>query len=240
MKKKYFFVIISCFVISISAKAQEPGSNSPYKVTADLAHNYIRRCIISTTTPTPNFQHTFNFVKSEGVYLSAYDFTNSKISFFNNQINKKYKLCLREFFNAASIKIIIDDSIIKLNKDSIFGYRDKKNICYRFFNKVAYKIINPSEKILLYSKTSLVGGPKNRSNNVTLYFFSENANSPIYRLSKWNLKTILYKDVLFHELLDVYFQSDKDLTAYDSYNKIYLLNRIYEISKQAISMINHN
>ena len=173
---------------------------------------------------------------NQGVYLSANDFTNGKISFVNNQ-REKYKLYLHEVFKTSSIKIIIGDSIIKLNKDSIFGYRDKKNTCYRFYNKVAYKIINPSEKILLYSTTSLEGIPRNR-HNVTNYFFSANPDSPIYTLSKWNLKTVLYKDVLFHELLDVYFESDKELIAYDSFNKIYTLNRIYELSKQKITKLN--
>ena len=129
------------------------------------------------------------------------------------------------------------DSVIKLNKDSIFGYRDKKNTCYRFYNKVAYKIINPSEKILLYSTTSLEGIPRNR-HNVTNYFFSANPDSPLYALSKWNLKTVLYNEVLFHELLDVYFESDKELIAYDRMNNVYLLNRIYELSKQKLTQLN--
>ena len=144
---------------------------------------------------------------------------------------------MHEVFNTSSIKVVIGDSVIKLNKDSIFGYRDKKNTCYRFYNKVAFKIINPSEKILLYSTTSLEGIPRNR-HNVTNYFFSAKPDSPIYALSKWNLKTVLYKEVLFHELLNVYFESDKELIAYDRMNNIYLLNRIYELSKQKLTQLN--
>jgi hypothetical protein len=167
--------------------------------------------------------------ESEGVYLSANDFTNGKISFVNDQAKKRYQLQLNEFFNTSSIKIIIGDSVITLHKDSIFGYRDKKNICYRFYKKAAFEILNPSEKILLYSNTSAVGIPKNNY-RVTNYFFSVNARSPIYPLTIWNLKTVLYKDVHFHELVDVYFHYDNELTAYDSLNKIYFLNRIFEES----------
>jgi hypothetical protein len=174
---------------------------------------------------------------NEGIYLSANDFTNGKISFANPQIDKKYKMHLNEAFDASSIKIIIGDSIIKINKDSFFGYRDKKNNCFRFYNKVAYKIMNPAEKIILYSNTSLVGGFRN-NHRVTNYFFSADAYSPVYPLSKWNLKTILFKDIRFHELLDVYFKSDDELTVHDGLNKIYLLNRVYDESKQALSKIN--
>jgi hypothetical protein len=188
-------------------EAQTSESTSPFKVTTDIVSNY------------------------EGVYLSANDFTNGKVSFENNQINKKYKFYLHEIYHTSSIKIISGDSIIKLNKDSIFGFRDKKNTCHRFYNKVEYEILNPSEKILLYRCSSFVGGSKN-IRTVTNYFFSANADSPIYPLSKWNLKTVLYKEVLFHELLDVYFHCDKQLIAYDGFNKIYTLNRIYKLSKQ--------
>ena len=170
---------------------------------------------------------------NQGVYLSAKDFTNGKISFVNDQ-SKKYKLHWNEPFNSSTTKIIIGDSVIKLNKDSIFGYRDKKNVCYRFYNKVAYKIINPTEEILIYSKTSSEGVPKN-NHTVTKYYFSPNACSQIYPLTKWQLKTVLINDVTFNKLLDVYFHNDNDLFAFDNNNKVYYLNYVYKLSKQKTS-----
>ena len=170
---------------------------------------------------------------NQGVYLSAKDFTNGKISFVNDQ-SKKYKLHWNEPFNSSTTKIIIGDSVIKLNKDSIFGYRDKKNVCYRFYNKVAYKIINPTEEILIYSKTSSEGVPKN-NHTVTKYYFSPNACSQIYPLTKWQLKTVLINDVTFNKLLDVYFHNDDDLFAFDNNNKVYYLNYVYKLSKQKTS-----
>jgi len=177
-------------------------------------------------------------VESEGVYFSAADFTKGKISFANNNTDKKYQLHLFEFFNTSSIKIITGDSVITLIKDSIFGYRDRKNTCYRFYNKAAFEILNPSEKILLYRNTTVAGTPRN-SHPVTNYYFSVTADSPVYPLTKWNLNAVLYKDVHFHELLDVYFHYDNELTAYDNINKIYFLNRIYEESQQGLKKINY-
>jgi hypothetical protein len=170
---------------------------------------------------------------NQGVYLSAKDFTNGKISFVNDQ-SKKYKLHWNEPLNSSTTKVIIGDSVIKLNKDSIFGYRDKKNVCYRFYNKVAYKIINPTEEILIYSKTSSEGVPKN-NHTVTKYYFSPNASSQIYPLTKWQLKTVLINDVAFNKLLDVYFHNDDDLFAFDNNNKVYYLNYVYKLSKQKTS-----
>jgi hypothetical protein len=174
---------------------------------------------------------------NEGIYLSTNDFTNGKISYSHNITDGKYKFCLHDISFKSHIKIIAGNKIIRVNKDSVYGYRDKENTCYRFYNKGTFKILNPSEKIILYSNTSLVGSPRN-IHRLTNYFFSADAASPIYQLTKWNLKMALDKDVYYHELLDVYFQDDDELTAYDSFNKIYLLNRVYDGSKQTLSKIN--
>ena len=168
---------------------------------------------------------------NEGIYLSAGDFTKGKLSFRNAPGENKYRLHLNVIFNTALVKVTNQGSVIELKKDSIYGYRDKGNNCFRFFKKDAYKIINPTEKILLYSRTISVGSPRN-IHSVTYYFFSANAGSAIYALSKLNLKLVLYNDLRYHELLDTYFHSDEDLTAYDSINKEYSLNRIYDLSKQ--------
>jgi hypothetical protein len=175
--------------------------------------------------------------ENEGIYLSANDFTNGKISYTHNINDGNYKFRLHDISFNSPIKIIAGNKIISVNKDLVYGYRDKENTCYRFYNKGTFKILNPFEKIILYSTSSLVGSPRN-IHRLTNYFFSADAASPIYKLTKWNMKMILGKDVYFHELLDIYFQSDDELTAYDDLNKIYLLNRIYNESKQTLSKIN--
>jgi hypothetical protein len=166
---------------------------------------------------------------SEGVYLTANDFTQGKVSYANNN-QKKYSLRLHEAFHGSTIKVIIGDSAITLKKGSIYGYRDQLNNSYRFLNNVAYKINNPSEKILLYSIVTTDGGHKSL-HNVTRYYFSSNATAPLYPLTKWNLKTVLSEDLAFNKLVDVYFHSDDELIAYDTTSKMYQLNRVYDLSK---------
>lgn len=165
-----------------------------------------------------------------GIYLSANDFTQGKLSYVNNQ-GKTYKINLHTTFNGATIKISDGNSVIKLQKDAVFGYMDSHNTCYRFIKNVAYKIVNPGEQILLYSKVTTVGGHKS-SHQIIEYFFSANASAPLYSLTKWNLKTILHDEVAFHKLLDVYFHSDDELIAYDTTSKMYQLNHVYDLSRQ--------
>jgi hypothetical protein len=166
----------------------------------------------------------------EGVFLSAMDFTNGKIAFANNHSGKKYQLRLNEFFNAASIKIIIGDSMITVAKDSIYGYHDKNGKSYRFYRKTVFEILNPAEHILLYKNTAEEGSLKNKT-LVTNYYFSETAGSPIYPLTKQYLSMVFSNDIQFVDLLNLYFHFDNELTAYDGANKIYFLNHIYKESK---------
>ena len=176
---------------------------------------------------------------NEGVYLSVNDFMAGKTSYVDNHQTGKYKLCVNKLFCPATIKIIKGDSIIRLSKNSVFGYRDKRSNFYRFYKRITYKILNPGEKILLYTSTAMAGVPKN-IHLVTTWYFSENAGSPVYPLTRKNLKTVLYKEVALHTLLDVYFSSDNELSASDLLNKKYMLNRVYDESKQTLCRINEN
>jgi len=168
---------------------------------------------------------------SEGIFLSSGDFVKGKLSYVNNHNNEKYKIYLHTIFNTSKIVVSIGDSDYTFYKNAIFGYRDKNNISYRFYKNDAYRIINPKEGILLYSTYTSVNAPKN-VHTETRYFFSMNANAPIYKLTKENIKAVFINEVSFNELLDVYFHSDSELTTYDNTDKMYQLNRVYELSQQ--------
>ena len=168
-----------------------------------------------------------------GLFLTANDFIKGRLSYVSKSDGEASKIYLNEFLNSPSIKVVKGDSIIRLKKEKVFGFKNKDQICYRFYNKEEYKIINPTEQILMYTRTFTTGGTKNL-HIVTAYYFSSTADSPIYELTKWNLKAVLTKDVHFHELLDVYFHSDIELASFDTINKIFCLNRVYLISKQKV------
>lgn len=164
----------------------------------------------------------------EGLFITAADFNSGKLS-YQKIPGKKYKLKVHELINTSTIKVIISDSAITLKKDSVFGYRDKMNKIYRFSKNTKYQIINPNEKtILLYSSTAL-GDQKNIQPKIN-YFFSADANSAIYKLTRYNLKTVFSNNVSFTELLDVYFSSERILTEYDNFSKAYTLNKIEKLS----------
>jgi len=167
----------------------------------------------------------------EGIYLSAADFASGKVSFENNLDDSGYKLNVHGVFDKTRVKIIVGGSVRILDKDSVFGYRDKHDANYRFVNKDAYKILNAPGNLLLYSKTSLDGGHKNR-HVITGYYFSRDENAAVYELTKENLIKVFYTDLRFTGLLDVYFHNDNELTAYDSRNNKYIINYLFETSNK--------
>lgn len=159
---------------------------------------------------------------SSGVFLNANDF-NSKRIIYTKIIGEKYRFHSNVLFNKSYIKITIGDSVYRISKDSVFGYRTKENVCYRLFNNEEYEIINPNETILIYSKIFFTGY---KTNLLTKYFFSISAEGKIYPLTKYNLKQVTFGDSLFHDQLDIYFRNDEDLLEYDSFYKIYKLNKL--------------
>ncbi len=176
--------------------------------------------------------HSFGQSTAQGIYLSVDDFDSSKISFVPVE-GKKYKMILHETFYTPIIKIVIGDSTYTFSKDSVFGYRDKENVVHRYYRGHTYSLLNPGEGILLYSRTFL-GGYKS-SQTIVAYYFSVGASTPPQRLTKWNLKKVFPADASFHELLDLYFRNDADLLGYDSFYKMYKLNRVLQFSQQALS-----
>jgi hypothetical protein len=164
---------------------------------------------------------------TEGVYLSAKDFTSGKISYEHNQNISNYKLYVHDSFKKSTIKIVLGDKTTVLNKDSVYGYRSDDNSFYRFYKSDEYKIINHTEKILMYSLSTTEGAPRN-IHQVTNYYFSKDAGSTIYPLTKQNIKTAFANDTKFIELVNTYFEFDSELYAYDSTQKMYNLNRTYE------------
>ena len=166
--------------------------------------------------------------QTTGIFLTHTDFESVRITFVKKE-NLKYKFRINDLFNKSYVKVIIGDSTFTFQKDSIFGYRDDDNVNYRFYNKKTYRIINPIEGILLYSITTVVN-PKGNQTAIN-YFFSLNTCSAIYPLTKLNLKRVFSNDSNFHELIDMYFNTDTDLLAYDSFYNQYKINRIYQIKQ---------
>lgn len=168
---------------------------------------------------------TFSFVNAQnsGVYISADDFKNGTLTYGIDCAKEKHKIKLNEFLNKPYITVIHDGKSHKLQKNEIFGYRDCGDKFYRFVGNNHYNIINPSEEILLY-KHDIPASKKQKA--VTHYFFSTTPGDGVKDLTLLNLKASFPDNHKFHDLLDAEFKTDDELASYDSFHKIYKINRL--------------
>lgn len=160
-----------------------------------------------------------------GIYLTSLDFDNNKLSYTKSN-RTHYNFKANRLFNSNYIRIVAGDSIYNISKAIIYGYCDTDNSTYRIVDQKEYKILNTNDEILLYSITKIIDAKGNKL--ATNYFFSANSKAAIFPLTKINLKKAFDNSPYFHELIDMYFNSDSDLMAYDDYYKMYKINRIIE------------
>ncbi len=113
-------------------------------------------------------------------------------------------------------------------KDSSGIYKTANGETYRFFGNKDYQVMNPNEMILLYKVE--VMQTKATAPKVYSYYFSRDASSPLQDLTKANLKAAFPTNHKFHDELDANFKADSELTAYDSFHKMYKVNHLLEMS----------
>lgn len=161
---------------------------------------------------------------SSGVYLSPADFKKGKLAYAINCSAEKHKIKLNEFFDRTYITVIHDQKSENLEKNKIFGFRDCNDMSYRFVEDNHYTILNPREEILLYKH--VIQASKNQEEAVH-YYFSKSPDSEAQKLNLTNLKNAFPNNHKFHDMLDVEFRGIIDLAQYDSYHKMYKVNKLY-------------
>jgi len=161
---------------------------------------------------------------NSGVYLSGQDFASKKISYEGAKIKTNL------LFNPLDIKMVQDDKTTTLYKVNTYGYKTKDNKTYRYYNGVAYEVLNPQNGFLIY-KLNRLSFSKNQQQ--PLYFFSTSADSPVQSLRIMNVKKAYPGDRNLHYTMDILFRNDDDLLRYDNYYKQY---KIVELVKEENSM----
>ncbi len=163
-----------------------------------------------------------------GIYLSANDYQNKKLSLEINCDSSKHKIKLHDFFSKPYIDVIHEGKKYHYMKDSIFGYRDCDGNDFRFDNKREYQIME-SDSITIY-RIQVAQGGKEAIRLVSEYYFSTKLNAEILSLTMNNLKTAYPVNHKFHDLLDMQFNDGSALYKYDSFHKTYKMVRLLKLS----------
>lgn len=164
-----------------------------------------------------------SFAYSQGIYRTLEDY-NKGVLTYQKQGDEKYRLRADMLFSRDKVEIKKGERDMRLNKSEIFGYRDENGQDYRFFNNERYKIIDRGMFVLYSREENKVRGKE--KTRETVYYFSDKAGAPLAELNRYNLKKAYPRNREFHDLLDMAFQSDRELLQYDKFNGEYRLERV--------------
>ena len=162
---------------------------------------------------------------SSGIYKTAEDFRNRKLSYAINYKTEKHKINDYVLFNDAVIKVKHHGTTYTLQKSETYGYRNMKGVEFRFVDNKEYKILNPGETLLIYVYQHPAHSPKEAARYLPMYFFSTDAVAVPQVLTKANIKAALPANHKFHDALDAQFKTDAELSGYDSFHKMSLALR---------------
>ncbi|MEI2749772.1 MAG: hypothetical protein V9E88_13570 [Ferruginibacter sp.] len=161
---------------------------------------------------------------SSGVYMTAVDFTNKKLTYGINCKTENHKIKLNNFFNRDYITVIHEGNKYNISKDSVFGFKTCNGSSYRIADKIDYTILNADDNLLLYEFIPM-SAPKNPQPPV--HKFSNGADGPMLDLTIENVKNIYPDYHLFHDEIENIFRSNSSLLSYDRYHKQYKLVRLF-------------
>jgi hypothetical protein len=163
---------------------------------------------------------------SSGIYKTADDFKNRKLSYAINYKTEKHKINSYVLFKGNVIKVKHQGTAYKLTKSDTYGYRNTEGVEYRFIDNKEYRVLNPGEAILIYIYQYPAHSGKEAAKYVPVYFFTTDAGSAPQDLTKGNIKAAFPQNHKLHDAIDAQFVSDLELHEYDSFHKTYKLNRI--------------
>ncbi|QJB37245.1 hypothetical protein HF324_05010 [Chitinophaga oryzae] len=164
---------------------------------------------------------------SSGIYQTAADFQQKKLSYAINYRTEKHKIRTNILFDGNEIKVKHDGRTYTMDKARTYGFKDTKGNVYRFVDRKEYRVLNPEESILIYEFKHLAHSPKDAQTYQPEYFFSKDAVAELQPLTKANLKAAFPDNHKFHDALELQFRRNEELIEYDSHHKVYKLNRIY-------------
>ena len=161
-----------------------------------------------------------------GVYRSADDYKNGKLSLAVDCKTETHKIKLHTFSNKDYIDVIHQGKKHTMKKSEIYGIRDCAGKDWRFSSNKEYQILE-RKALLIYQRLEMpLDSQRKGGGSVARYFFSLEVDSPVQSLTLENLKKATAKNHAFHDQLDAQFRSNGDLMAYDSFHKQYKVNHL--------------
>jgi hypothetical protein len=162
--------------------------------------------------------------KTSGVYLTAADYKNGRLSFEGDCGSKSHKLELHDVLHKSYIHVTHGTEKHRYAKSELFGFRACDGWDYRFALNLEYQILEAKELYIYAHEVSVSHG--RGTHTVRGYFFSAGPDNPVLALKLENLKRAFPDNHKFHEALDAAFGAGQGLAEYDEFHKMFKVNRL--------------
>src|SRR5581483_900587 len=113
-------------------------------------------------------------------------------------------------------------------KADVYGFQSCDGRDYRFVGNDEYQILE-ARGLAIYAFDVPARESQDLARDreiVRQYFFSVGAAGRVVPLTRENLKRALPENHAFHDSLDQMFTADKDLALYDTFHKMFKVNRL--------------
>lgn len=168
--------------------------------------------------------------KTSGVYVSADDYKNGRLSFEGDCGSKAHKLELHDVLHKTYIHVTHEAEKRRFAKSDLFGFRACDGHDYRFASNLEHQILE-ARGLYIYAREVYVSHGRGR-HTVRGYFFSAGAEGAVLALSRENLKKAFPVNQRFHDAIDVAFGAKQKLSGYDESQKMFKVNQLLIASRE--------
>lgn len=166
-----------------------------------------------------------SFARSQsGVYKSADDFKNNRLTYEDNGANKKHLRVHDFFWSMPGITVVHNGSKINLRKSDLYGYRDDKNNVFRFYRNAAYRIVD-SGKIFVYVQEKNIPLSKGFK-VVNAYYFSDGPGAEVLPLTIADVAAVFAANSRFVAVL-LHSYTSESVKEYDAEHNMFRINLDY-------------
>ena len=168
--------------------------------------------------------------KTSGVYVTAEDYKNGRLSYEGNCGSKAHNLELHDVLHKSYIHVTHETEKRRFAKSDLFGFRACDGRDYRFASNLEHQILEARE-LYIYTREVLVSHGRGR-HTVQGYFFSAGAEGPVLALTLENLKKAFPDNQRFYEALDAAFGAKQKISEYDESQKMFTVNQLLIASRE--------
>ena len=155
-----------------------------------------------------------------GIYLTAEDYTKGRLASESDCDSAGHKVELHDLLGKPFIDVTHGGETRRYEKSEVYGFRSCGGREYRFVGKDEYEILE-SRDVSILSFEVRRGRYRSRR-----HFFSVAAGGPVLPLTLQNLKRAFPNNHAFHDALDATFHGDDQLAQFDTFHKMFKVNRL--------------